>query len=249
MFAGFKHVPRRMRPREQTILEIAAGKRVVHYGAVGDDPRIQVEKARRGAWLHANIQGVAASVVGIDVDREAVEIVRDELGVTDIYFGNIEDSATFEADAEALQQAEVVLALDVIEHLHDLRGFFLGLRSAYSPDTHFFISTPNPFAWYNTVSTLANKELYSPYHTMHFSIQNMRVLLDHMGFDLVRAIPIHIVKEGQNPLVRGFDAAAGTVAMWISPGFSDSFMYEAVMRPGGPDSVDPLAGARPSIAP
>src|SRR5437763_4321607 len=97
--------------REAVILDLCAGKRVIHLGFVDEH---QLEAKRKGGrWLHDRLGEVSRQLIGIDLDPAGVETAR-ELGY-EAYVADAQDEA--ELRQLALEPAEVVVAGEVIEHL------------------------------------------------------------------------------------------------------------------------------------
>ncbi len=66
-----------MRDRDDLLLNLCAGRRVLHVGCA--DSPLTAEKLKCASLLHTKL--VAASAVhGVDVDRAGVELLREHLG-------------------------------------------------------------------------------------------------------------------------------------------------------------------------
>src|SRR6478609_2571817 len=70
---------------------IVAGKKVIHIGFADHIPLIQ-DKINKGLWLHKRLLEKASFCVGVDIDQKAVEFIRKEFNVPDLFaFNVIED--------------------------------------------------------------------------------------------------------------------------------------------------------------
>lgn len=115
------------------ILECARGKRVLNVGASGG-----IESylpGNRSAWLHQRLAGVAAEVIGIDVDAESVAFAAShgvELLVDDC------ETCRFE------RPFDLVVMSDVIEHVDAPLRAVGNLARQLAPGGRLLITTPNP---------------------------------------------------------------------------------------------------------
>jgi SAM-dependent methyltransferase len=157
----------------------AAGKRVIHVGFVDTGCRTMNQSA--DAWLHAHLHRVATSLVGIDID---------EAGVKDA------DAAGYEAygadcrDPEALaalgiEQADLVIAGEVIEHLDDPGAFLAGLHELVAPGGELVVTTPNAYGLFNVAASLALREINHPDHVMMFTWRTLTNLGARHGWEPV----------------------------------------------------------------
>jgi hypothetical protein len=215
--------------KHRIITELVAKKNVIHYGCVDDDEGLIKLKANSGYYLHKLITDSASKTLGVDLNREAFSFLKRELSVDNIVFGDVEDPATFDIDKGYLKDVDVIVIPDVIEHLSNPGMMLDGIKEYYSKKVRVIILTPNPFAWYNFVATLLNKEIYTPYHTMYFTSESMAVLLEEHGFVIDRILPVVSPKQ-RGRLVRILDSGVSKLCTTISPGFADLYLYECSIK-------------------
>jgi hypothetical protein len=210
--------------KHEILSELAKGRNVVHYGCI-DDEQIILSKSSSGYYLHDLISKNAKCCVGIDINRDSFVFLQRELSIKNVFYGDVEDPRSFKIDIEELKEVEVLFIPDLIEHLDNPGKMLTGIRKYYSPQVKIIICTPNPFAWYNFAATLMQREIYTPYHTMSFTTENMQVLLDRHGFKIDRIRPL-IAPKQRNLVIRLLDNFLGRFMTVISPGFADAFLYE-----------------------
>jgi 2-polyprenyl-3-methyl-5-hydroxy-6-metoxy-1,4-benzoquinol methylase len=119
------------------IVPYVVGKTVLDVGCTSG--------SRRDDWVHAGLVRVAHRVIGVDIDADAVNRVR-QRGF-DVRL----------ADAESLPMKEVfdvVHAGELIEHLDNPRSFLAAARSRLKPAGVLVLTTPNAFAISNFVYRL-----------------------------------------------------------------------------------------------
>lgn len=74
--------------------------------------------------LHQRICAINPDTTGVDLDSEGIEFMRDQLGMKNLYDGNIE-----ELDVLGLgMKYDLVLAPEIVEHIHN-PGLFFGAVS------------------------------------------------------------------------------------------------------------------------
>ena len=224
---SIKFLKRKVYIKHKLIADIVENKVVVHYGCVDDDKELISEKLDKGYYLHKVVTEKSKETIGIDINRDAFKFLRKK-GIDNIYYGDVEDPKSFDIDNNYLKRANVLLIPDLIEHLNNPGNMLQGIKESFNKNIKIYIFTPNPFAWYNFVATLFNKEIYTDYHTVYFTTESMKIILQRYGFKLVRVLPVVIPKQ-RNLIVVIMDKCISRVATFISPGFADAYMYECVI--------------------
>lgn len=169
-----KAIPRRcLVSRDQTILELARGRDVLHLGAT-DSPFTR-EKAHLGELLHQKVRAVAASVVGVDQDADAITWLDQTQGIRDIVLGDVMDPSLLSG-----QRFDVVLCCDVIEHVSN-PGDLLDAAQAFLKDGALLVvTTVNATALKVALRALFGREAVHPEHTCYFSYATLcETLLRH----------------------------------------------------------------------
>src|ERR1700744_6070265 len=87
----------------------------------------------------AELARAAASVVGIDCAADAIEYARENYPLRNLTFEQASCSALPYGDAAF----DLVVAFEVIEHLHDWRDFLLEARRVLTANGQVIVSTPN----------------------------------------------------------------------------------------------------------
>ncbi len=215
--------------KHQLITELVKDKHVIHYGCVDDDVDLIKHKHKTGYYLHKLVTDSAASAVGIDLNKGSFKFLGKEMGVNNIVYGDVEDPGTFDVEKKVLKRADIVLIPDLIEHLNNPGNMLSGIIKYFSPDVRILILTPNPFAWYNFVATLLNKEIFTPYHTAYYTTESISILLDRYGIKIDQIMPVVSPKK-RGFLVRKTETLVSKIAMLISPGFADLFLYDCTLR-------------------
>lgn len=98
-----------------------------------------------GMGTGGNLKALSRSYqcIGIETDPDASELARGRLSGVQVCEG---DALT--AHADAVQQADAILLLDVLEHIEDDAGFFKRIVGLAKPGALIFITVPAcPWLW------------------------------------------------------------------------------------------------------
>ena len=151
--------------RDESIVALCAGKTVLHVGAA--DAPFDLDKGLKGELLHQKIQSVAARVVGVDIDRDAISALR-SVGIDDIIEADICDG-----DRMPGESFDVVLCCDVIEHVSTPGPLLAGCRRHMRSDSELVVSTINATALKPALRALGNREAVHFDHVAYFSFATL----------------------------------------------------------------------------
>jgi len=127
-----------VRDRMEVIGPLARGKRVLDLGVI-DSRRARTDTADKVAEptsLFKQIAAEAASVVGLDIDEEGCELMRQQ--GFDVRYGDVHT-------VDLGETFDTIIAGEIIEHLESPGQFLRNMRRHLKPGGSIFISTPNPF--------------------------------------------------------------------------------------------------------
>jgi SAM-dependent methyltransferase len=119
--------------RSEEILCRVIGPDVLDVGCAGHIP-----KPGSAYWLHGRLRDKFPSVVGIDLDANNVQQLR-ESGYENIYVANAED---FDLNSKF----DTIVAGELIEHLSNPGLFFSRCRVHLKPQGRVVVTTPYTFA-------------------------------------------------------------------------------------------------------
>lgn len=118
----------------------------------------------------AELARVAARVVGVDVDEEAISYARARYAHPNVEFETMDVSALDLADGTF----DVVVSFETIEHVADRGAFLREVTRVLRPSGTFVVSTPSAP---RTTDTPKN-----PYHRVEYARDDFRTLLsEHFG--------------------------------------------------------------------
>ncbi|MBL8173553.1 MAG: methyltransferase domain-containing protein [Bryobacterales bacterium] len=114
----------------------------------------------------AELAIAARSVTGVDISSDAVEYAAQHYAAANLHFET--------AGAETLpfpdHSFDLVVAFEVIEHLHDARALLAEARRVLAPAGQFIVSTPNRL-YYEETRRLSGP---NPFHTHEFEYEEFR---------------------------------------------------------------------------
>ena len=163
--------------RDEFILDYCKGKSVLHIGAT--DSPYHREKAEKGELLHQKLQKVCKQLIGLDIDKKAIKILKDEFNIKDIYFGDI-IKGKYELNLNKYK-FDYILFADVIEHLDNPGTALVNLKKFMNNKTRMIITTPNVFQHCNFMTYFTGVENVHPDHTFWPSYKTMCKLIENNG--------------------------------------------------------------------
>ena len=98
-----------------------------------------------GGILSEPLARLGANVIGADPAEANIAVARKHAALTDLVIDY--RAVTAEALADKNEKFDVVLAMEVVEHVADVPAFIAGLAEALAPDGLLILSTPNRTAW------------------------------------------------------------------------------------------------------
>ena len=149
-----------------------SGRSVLDMGCVCHNAEFAVSDPN---WLHKKIKAVAKDVMGLDYLPQEVAKLRD-LGYNIIY-----GDASKPIDLD--RKFDVIVAGDLIEHLHNFEGFFENCKRLLNKGGRLLVTTPNPFfADEFHYVAFRNTFLINPEHTCWIDPMAMSHLAGRFGF-------------------------------------------------------------------
>jgi SAM-dependent methyltransferase len=208
----FRHPLPRGTPveRHEALVAASRGKRVVHVGFVDE---LVERKVEGHVWLHARLDDVAETLVGLDFSERGVAWAQAQGHEAH----HVDCQSEEDVRALGLAPFDVVVAGEILEHLDAPGPFLRAMRLLAKPDGLLLVTTPNAYRLLNFLSPLAGVELVHPDHTLWSSPRTLRTLLEHAGWRVERlgyyANPTRSVVSG-SPAAKAAGRAANG-ARWL----------------------------------
>jgi 2-polyprenyl-3-methyl-5-hydroxy-6-metoxy-1,4-benzoquinol methylase len=153
--------------KRAVICRLCSGKSVLDVGCAGQD-----FDYNNPEWLHNRIKGVALDLDGVDIETEAIRVLREK------------GYSVYSTDELKLsdRKYEIIVMADVIEHVNDPVAFLSFYSSFISTDGKMIITTPNAHAIRNFTSILVrNNYSVNPQHTFWLCPKTMLKITERAG--------------------------------------------------------------------
>jgi hypothetical protein len=147
------------------LAKLVAGKKVVHFGCVDHLPLLE-QRRKEGIWLHEVLAGTCTDLVGVDINEQGVQYMKDAGFET--YNSNV---VTEHPPAEIVTKKwDYIVAGEVLEHIDDPVMFLKAIREKYGACTErIIITVPNALSYTNFRFALRNIEMINSDHRFWFT--------------------------------------------------------------------------------
>lgn len=154
------------------IIPYVRNKSILDIGCAGEGDVAHL----KDNWLHAYLAAKADYCLGIDHNEQTVKLIR-SMG----YDAIVGDAQGF----LIARQFDVVVAADILEHLHDLKGFFNSVNKALKSDGILLLTTPNAWFFLRFLRCIIKGDGGdNPDHVTWFSSACIVELLRRYGFEV-----------------------------------------------------------------
>jgi len=211
----FSRRKRKTPTRMDFITQRVQNSRVIHMGCVDHLPLIP-QKIERNQWLHKKIVEAASRCLGVDIDKEGVCYVKDELGYRDVMVHDILNDVVPENIRN--ERWDFMVLGELLEHIDDPVTFLKALKSRYAAYIDkIIISVPHAFQIDNFKFNLLGKEVINSDHRYWFTAYTLSKILVLSGY---RNIQIDFFEGFKTPLGRPFKR----LLLSFFPQFSDTLV-------------------------
>jgi len=160
--------------------DLCRGQRVLHLGCCDHPPLIR-QKIAENRWLHGRLTAVAKTCLGVDIDAEAVAMVRDQIGHKNVILADL--SATTPPEVQAGQPWDFLVAGEIVEHLDNPVHFLASLRKNLTGlCAQIIVTVPNAFRQSNLRHVLKRREQINSDHRFWFTPYTLAKILTRAGF-------------------------------------------------------------------
>lgn len=171
-----------LRTRHEVLQSIAAEKKVIHIGCVDHNIKQINVKLKHNQWVHKLLDDVAARCVGVDILKDCVDYIRDDLGFSETYFGDIlsDDFPFFDE-----QDWDCFFLPEVLEHIDNPVDFLTRLRKRLvGMDACLVVSVPNAFSRVYADFSRNGQELINSDHRYVFTPYTLAKVAHAAGYDI-----------------------------------------------------------------
>jgi SAM-dependent methyltransferase len=159
--------------KNKEIIRFCSDKSVLDLGFVDHDENYEA----RSDWLHKRIRKVAKGLVGVDIDKRAVKILKKK--GYDVRFADVENFRLG-------KKFEVVVAGDLIEHLRNVGQFMNCVKRHLQKKGTIILTTPNCLSLSNWIELVffGRVKYINQEHTHWYDENTLRKVLSDSGFSV-----------------------------------------------------------------
>lgn len=169
-----------VRYRNDVLVEMCRGKRILHIGCCDHVPLIG-RKVAENDWLHGQLTACSKYTVGIDIDADAVAAAREISGLDNIHAGDITSADRLAVITE--RSFDYALFGEVVEHIPNPVLFLQRFRENYGTVVEkIIITVPNAFRAGNIKGILKNRETINSDHRFFFTPYTIAKVAFDAGF-------------------------------------------------------------------
>ena len=171
-----------VRDRISFLESLARKYSVIHLGFADHLPLID-EKIKAGTWLHKRLSDVANECIGVDIDREAVEVLTSKLKIKDLYQHDVINDPPLPRITAT--KWDYFIIGEVLEHIDNPVLFLSEIRKKYGPYVKkFVITVPNAWDYDNFRNLLKSVESINTDHRYWFTPFTLSKVCVRAGFNV-----------------------------------------------------------------
>jgi hypothetical protein len=166
-------------PRETAITELIKNRNVIHIGC-SDHIQVINEKIRTNTWLHKLITDNSKNCIGVDIDRESIGYIRNNLGYTNVFQGDI---LTDSFDVFKQNGWDYVVFGEIMEHIDNPVNFLKVFKSRFGENVErFIITVPSIYNKRQFSNMLRYKEIINSDHRFWFTPYTISKIVAEAGY-------------------------------------------------------------------
>ncbi|MBU4487074.1 MAG: class I SAM-dependent methyltransferase, partial [Candidatus Delongbacteria bacterium] len=152
--------------RISLIKQITHQSKLVHVGCA-DHIGLIDKKRIKNTWMHDILLKNTNKCIGIDLNAESIEYLRNELKIPDVFCADITKDTIPEIENE---NWDFIFLGEMLEHVNDPVMFLKSVKKKFSGIINkIIISVPNGFCYDNFFNTFKHFELINSDHKYWFS--------------------------------------------------------------------------------
>jgi len=165
-----------------SILEsLSKDKKIIHLGCCDHIPLIQ-KKIKNNTWLHGRLCKSSKRCIGIDINEDGVNFIKNNLGFGDVLCGDI-----IEEDINSITEEhwDYMVLGEILEHVDNPGLFLSSIQSKYHGIVdRLVITVPNAFSYQNIRYTFSNKECINTDHRYWFTPYTLAKIVTLAGMQV-----------------------------------------------------------------
>lgn len=168
--------------RMEYIEALVKGKKIIHLGCTDHIPLIK-EKINNNIWFHKRLDDITERCLGVDINEESINYVKDELGYIDIInYDIMKDEPSSEILSE---QWDYLIMGEILEHVENPTILLSKIKEKLGSSVkRIIITVPNAFGILNFKFALKHQELINTDHKFWFSPYTLGKIAMIAGFEV-----------------------------------------------------------------
>lgn len=167
--------------RFQIIESLCNNKTIIHLGCVDHLPLIN-KKIEQNTWLHARLCKVTKRCLGIDINVEGINYLKENLGYEDVLIGDIANESIREITDNYW---DFLVMGEILEHIDNPCFFLKQIHEKYKNNIDkLIITVPNAFSWQNFRNIFSHRELINTDHRYWFTPYTLAKILYQSGMQV-----------------------------------------------------------------
>ncbi len=188
--------------RNELLKEICSNKKIIHFGCADHLPLIE-KKIKHNMWLHKILTEASALCIGIDINLEAVEFIKNHLYYNNVFYCNILTDTVPKEIRE--NQFDYIILGEIIEHVDDPVLFLKNLKQKIQGKVEkILITCPNSFYYKNFIHALKNQECINTDHRYWFTPFTITKVLNSAGLKMLEFYFVSPVLPRKNFIKKEF---------------------------------------------
>jgi hypothetical protein len=165
--------------RIEMLLNLSKNKNVIHLGCADHLPLID-QKRKNGNWLHELLTINCHKCIGVDINKEAVQYIREQVGLNNVFLpGQEVDDIIFDSETKW----DYIILGELIEHVDNPVQFLKEISEKYASKVkQIIITAPNAFSLLTVKDILNNNENINSDHNYWFSPYTLSKVAIKAGF-------------------------------------------------------------------
>lgn len=169
----------RIRERMEFVEEIVNGKSVLHIGCL-DHVQLIESRIQSGIWFHQRLTNIASECLGIDINQEDIDLVREKYHVSNIDFGDIVSPNKNQRIIS--RHWDYVVFGEVLEHIDNPVYFLSQFIYNYGDNIgKIVITVPNALRFSNIRRVFKNSEVINSDHRYWFTPYTIWKVINQAG--------------------------------------------------------------------
>lgn len=166
--------------RIEILSTMAKGKKIIHMGCLDHIPLIEM-KIMKNIWLHGILSEASDSCLGIDINKEGVDYVRDKLKIQNVVYGDILKDDLLEI--EKYPKWDFIILGEILEHVDDPVCFLKNIKKKYEGKINQIVVTvPNVLNFHTFKYLKNNTEHVNSDHRYWFTPYTILKVVGNAGF-------------------------------------------------------------------